>query len=974
MATQEAATTPVASGPPEEVQNSDPAVTATTTTTPVTEPMTADTLTTISSDAGCYVGEVEGGTPNGQGTFTFANPHCVVTGTFAAGQTCGKGTIKFVDKPECEHLWKAGLSIQLIISSDTSQKPDQQRRDVAQFRSQLTTWQSVQFSVQPPVWSVEQIVTAINKQISEPNDELFMKCASIPIPTDGLVLTIPDLQTSEFITIPQALYRTSLLEMGVQFACKGQPGFKDVLPRLLTQQLTCSDNICLAVSNLILDLSVLIPLNITDPYFQKEFADFCSSLLSHFKKKTVDSLLAQFSQDLKTLIVEGNAGPNSVHICRKLVKLFQMQKAEHDALHGAVDEIQLFQQRIEEIFNDELAQPCLERVADLFGMTIADEIMQKMQILDKCVTFIEKLPDRANPDVVDAISVVCSELKCLDKSTEAIDGLREMFDFWELALLCQRADQLHNKEKRVVRAISKSVKLKCSKTLFTFQPVNEYLVNRIHKGDVTFLGDLFSSCDNLVHTFTAQIFPLVALPWSSPHSPDDTTKGFIGCCDNTTCAALTRLLVLHSTAGSTSPGLRQESIRLLCRLLSSDSMKEVLIEESSQGIVWLARLLPLFQGTMTTRLLGLAVMAVLASSEDKFKDAVCTHIGWKKFYDLMQHGTAGIEKYTEEEKEQVETTSAQILGCLCGKAEYLQKLPEGALEAVISFARSGRISLHREINLSELTIGRELGRGAHAIVKEAVWKGQKVALKIFSESAMDFRFEDFLTELAILSLTRHPNIMRLHGAVVQSSADSESTYMLVTELLPGGTLEKLCRGAPLEQLKVLKYATHVARGMAHLHSLNMIHRDLKTANCLLDSQDNVKVADLGLSRVVNKLAMTGGVGTPKWEAPECLGTNQYTRAADVYSYAIVVWEMVTGQEPFPDVQSIFELKKLVCDKKKRPEIPPTCSSLLRELLKVCWHPNPKKRPTFSNIAEKLSLSLAKYDPTAAVPTPPTGGL
>jgi len=117
----------------------------------------------------------------------------------------------------------------------------------------------------------------------------------------------------------------------------------------------------------------------------------------------------------------------------------------------------------------------------------------------------------------------------------------------------------------------------------------------------------------------------------------------------------------------------------------------------------------------------------------------------------------------------------------------------------------------------------------------------------------------------------------------------------------------------------------------------------------------VKVCDLGLSRMVTDMSMTMCAGTPKWEAPETLESGNYTTSADVYSFGIVLWEMLTAQEPYSDIRTIFELKKQICDKKRRPDIPATCPPWLRELMKACWNPTPKKRPTFDQIVERLAL-------------------
>jgi serine/threonine protein kinase len=109
--------------------------------------------------------------------------------------------------------------------------------------------------------------------------------------------------------------------------------------------------------------------------------------------------------------------------------------------------------------------------------------------------------------------------------------------------------------------------------------------------------------------------------------------------------------------------------------------------------------------------------------------------------------------------------------------------------------------------------------------------------------------------------------------------------------------------------------------------------------------------------------MTIMAGTPKWEAPEVLAnskrkgdsskTSRYSKEADVYSYGMTLYEMVSGTQPFAEIHDIFELKKAVCDKHKRPKLPPTCPTSLANLIKLCWHKDPAKRPSFDTILTML---------------------
>jgi len=152
----------------------------------------------------------------------------------------------------------------------------------------------------------------------------------------------------------------------------------------------------------------------------------------------------------------------------------------------------------------------------------------------------------------------------------------------------------------------------------------------------------------------------------------------------------------------------------------------------------------------------------------------------------------------------------------------------------------------------------------------------------------------------------------------------------------------------------LRMAIDTAKGMEYLHSLGIIHRDLKTGNLLLSDDDRVKVADFGVSRLVTEKA-TKAVGTPMYMAPEILGGEKYALSSDVYSYAFVLWEMVTREVPYGKLTP-WEITKGVCEEGLRPEIPEECP--FQELIAVCWSSDASKRPTFTKIINYL-LHLSK---------------
>jgi serine/threonine protein kinase len=218
--------------------------------------------------------------------------------------------------------------------------------------------------------------------------------------------------------------------------------------------------------------------------------------------------------------------------------------------------------------------------------------------------------------------------------------------------------------------------------------------------------------------------------------------------------------------------------------------------------------------------------------------------------------------------------------------------------------------------------------------------------------------KDFRQEVELLVKLRHPNIVQFLGAVTR-----QPPLMLITEYLAGGDLYELLwrKKEALPAPLIVKYSLDIARGMCYLHNGPnvIIHRDLKPRNVILDEAHELKVGDFGLSKLikVNHLPdvykMTGETGSYRYMAPEVFLHEQYDKSVDVFSFAMVLYEMFEGAAPFEE-EVAYDAAQLVADEDRRPEMKAKTYPLgMQELIQRCWSRNPKERPPFDTIVEEL---------------------
>jgi len=160
-------------------------------------------------------------------------------------------------------------------------------------------------------------------------------------------------------------------------------------------------------------------------------------------------------------------------------------------------------------------------------------------------------------------------------------------------------------------------------------------------------------------------------------------------------------------------------------------------------------------------------------------------------------------------------------------------------------------------------------------------------------------------------------------------------------------------------------AFEIAVAIRYLHSRNIIHCDLKSSNILIDDNSNkIKIGDFGLSRIFNKSKPEenrGRIGTPHWMAPEVLRGEVYDEKADIYSYGMILWEIISLEIPYYGINP-YKLISLVAEKKIKVVIPDEGHVLIKKLIEWCLEYDRAKRPTLDKIVAELERvqNLNKY--------------
>ncbi|KAM4704109.1 proto-oncogene tyrosine-protein kinase receptor Ret [Rhinophrynus dorsalis] len=294
-----------------------------------------------------------------------------------------------------------------------------------------------------------------------------------------------------------------------------------------------------------------------------------------------------------------------------------------------------------------------------------------------------------------------------------------------------------------------------------------------------------------------------------------------------------------------------------------------------------------------------------------------------------------------------------------------------------------------EFPRKNLVLGKTLGEGEFGKVVKATafrLKGKAgyttVAVKMLKESASQSELRDLLSEFNLLKQVNHPHVIKLYGACTQ-----DGPLYLIVEYAKYGSLRSFLRESrkvgpsslggdsnrnssyldnpderALTMGDLISFAWQISRGMQYLAEMKLVHRDLAARNVLVAEGRKMKISDFGLSRDVYEedsyVKRSKGRIPVKWMAIESLFDHIYTTQSDVWSFGVLLWEIVTlGGNPYPGIapERLFNLLKTGY----RMEKPENCSDEMYNLMLKCWKQEPDKRPTFGEISKELEKMMVK---------------
>ncbi|KAM7012546.1 ephrin type-B receptor 3b isoform 5-T5 [Tautogolabrus adspersus] len=368
--------------------------------------------------------------------------------------------------------------------------------------------------------------------------------------------------------------------------------------------------------------------------------------------------------------------------------------------------------------------------------------------------------------------------------------------------------------------------------------------------------------------------------------------------------------------------------------------------------------LPLIIGSATTILVFIIAVVVIAivclrkqrnGSESEYTEKLQQY----KSPIVTPGMKVYIDPFTYEDPNEAVREFAKEIDVSCVKIEEV--IGAGNPPKLLSYR--GKTASHLQaIPLEDFTPSGEFGEVCRGRLKLPGRREIIVAIKTLKVGYTDRQRRDFLSEASIMGQFDHPNIIRLEGVVTKSRP-----VMIVTEFMENGALDSFLRlnDGQFTVIQLVGMLRGIAAGMKYLSDMNYVHRDLAARNILVNSNLVCKVSDFGLSRFLEDDATDptytsslGGKIPIRWTAPEAIAYRKFTSASDVWSYGIVMWEVMSyGERPYWDMSNQDVINAVEQDYRLPP--PMDCPTALHQLMLDCWVKERNLRPKFTQIVATL---------------------
>lgn len=262
-----------------------------------------------------------------------------------------------------------------------------------------------------------------------------------------------------------------------------------------------------------------------------------------------------------------------------------------------------------------------------------------------------------------------------------------------------------------------------------------------------------------------------------------------------------------------------------------------------------------------------------------------------------------------------------------------------------------------EVDPNDLILSEKVGQGAFGAIHKGTLNGEVCAIKMVkSDFQKEFEYiKEFAQEISIISGLTHDRIVRFMGACTKGER-----VCIMYSFCEGGNLKHFLQKTPkLTRERRLQMAADIAEGMEFVASKNIVHRDLKAANILLDGDGNIKIGDFGVARLLPRGdgEMTAETGTYRWMAPEVIEHRAYNTSADVYSFGVLMWEIFTGGKSPYELLSPIQAAIGVAKHGLRPKIPSNVPKDIARIMESCWEASPEARPSWDKLRMLLQAAI-----------------